>query len=458
MEIIGSIKNYPARILAVWYLALIGVGAALLMLPACQKAGAEPLSVLDVIFTSTSASCVTGLVVRSTGNDLSGLGQLVVLLLIQVGGIGIMTFTSYIIFSLGRSASLRDRAVFATTHGTENMVNLEVLLRQTLLITLIVESFGFVIFGIRNLVAGMPFGEALWHALFHTISAFCNAGFALQDNSLISYQGDIVVNLTLMTMIVVGGIGFPVILDLMRNWNGTWLSRWERLTLHSKLMLIGTITLISAGAVSFLILEWGQSLRMMPFGKRVMVSLFHSVTCRTAGFNSVDLASLTNATLFVSVLLMMVGGGAGSTAGGFKVSTLAILVLRSWNSLRGRDKVNAFRRTIPSQTVSKAIVTAMLFSVIAIIALTVLLAFEQSQRPHAKSQGLFLDAAFEIISALGTVGLSTGLTSNLSSVGRVTVIVLMYIGRLGPITVFAALSQNEQRSTIEYCSEEPLIG
>jgi trk system potassium uptake protein TrkH len=261
-----------------------------------------------------------------------------------------------------------------------------------------------------------------------------------------------------MILIITGGIGFPVILDLARNSNGSWPSRWERLTLHSKLMLGGTAVLIALGMISFLVLEWEDALTGMPYWKRPLVALFHSVTCRTAGFNSVDLSSLTNATLFVSILLMMIGAGPGSTAGGIKVTTLAILALRAWASLCGRERVNLFRRTIPRETVIKAIVTAMLFSAIAVVSLTILLAFEQSGQPHVESKGLFLDATFEVVSALGTVGLSTGFTETLSGAGRVIIILLMFIGRLGPITMFAALSRSEQREPIEFSSEEPLIG
>jgi trk system potassium uptake protein TrkH len=223
-------------------------------------------------------------------------------------------------------------------------------------------------------------------------------------------------------------------------------------------MLIGTVMLLAFGMGSFLVLEWRGTLSEVPYWKRPLVALFHSVTCRTAGFNTVDMARLTNATLFTSILLMMIGAGPGSTAGGFKVSTLGILALRAWASLRGREKINVFRRTIPRDAVIMAMVTAMLFAAVATIALTVLLAFEQSQQPHIESKGLFLDAAFEVISALGTVGLSTGLTGGLNNAGRVIIMLLMFIGRLGPITVFAALSRSEQREAVEFSNEEPLVG
>ena len=288
MEFIGSIRNYPARLLATWYLILIALGSAALLHPRCRAADAAPWTLLESVFTSTSATCVTGLVVRSTANDLSWLGQAVVLSLIQVGGIGIMTITSYVILTLGKPASVRDRAVLAATLGADGTVDIRLILQKTLFVTLLVEAIGFLILAIRNLFAGMPLGEALWNGLFLAISAFSNAGFALHDDSLVPQQGDTVVNLTIMSLVLLGGIGFPVLLDLGANWRGDWRSRWERLTLHSKLMLIGTIALLAIGAISFLILEWGDSLRELPFWKRLLVAMFHSVTCRTAGFNTVE--------------------------------------------------------------------------------------------------------------------------------------------------------------------------
>ena len=458
LQLTGTIKSYPARVLAIWHVGIILLGTALLWQPICLASGANPVTLIDAVFTSTSATCVTGLVVRSTPHDFSFIGQVVILLLIQIGGVGVMTLTSYVILSMGRPASLRDRAVLVATMGADHKVDLESILRQTLIVTAVLEAIGFAILAVHNLVAGMPWQQGIWEALFHSVSAFCNAGFALHDDSLMRYEGNIVVNLTLMGLVVMGGLGFPVILDLRRNFVGPARKGWQGLTLHSKLMLLGTGVLIAIGTLSFLMLEWGTALHDMEIWKRPLVAMFHSVSCRTAGFNTVQVAGLTNAMLFVSVLLMLVGAGPGSTAGGFKVSTLAILVLRAWTSLRGRDRVNIFRRTIPAETVTKAIVTAVLFAATAVAALTILLAFEQSREPHVNSKGMFLDAVFEVTSALATVGLSTGMTENLSHAGKLIITILMFIGRLGPITVFTALSKGEQREPIEYSNEEPLIG
>jgi trk system potassium uptake protein TrkH len=301
---------------------------------------------------------------------------------------------------------------------------------------------------------------ALWHAVFHSVSAFCNAGFSLNDDSLMSYQGDPLVNLTIMALVIGGGLGYPVLIDLSRNGHGPWSSRWERLMLHTKIMLVGTASLLLLGTMSVLLLEGDGVLAGMPMGRRLLVATFQSVTCRTAGFNTIEIRGLTNATLFASMLLMVVGAGPCSTGGGFKVSTLSVLVLRAWSTFRGNRRVNVGKRTLPQQVSDRAGTTALLFVAVSIVALTGLLVVEQSEAPHTQVQsaGLFLDATFEVISALGTVGLSTGMTPNLTSTGRLFLVVLMFVGRLGPITVFAAVSREPRSASFEYASEEVFIG
>ncbi|PQO27175.1 TrkH family potassium uptake protein [Blastopirellula marina] len=457
-QLTGSIVKYPARNLVVWYLALILIGTVLLTLPICRGAGAAAISRLDACFTATSASCVTGLAVRSTPDDFNFLGQLVILILIQIGGIGIMTITTYTLFNLGSQPSLRARAILTETLGASDDADLKWILRHVLMVTAVSEGAGFLILLVRNLYLYDSFLTSAWHALFHSISAFCNAGFALHNDSLVRFQGDIVVNLTISALIVVGGIGFPVMLDLNKNWRKGVLEGWASLHIHSKFMLIGTTVLLLGGFVGTLMLEWDGVLADMPLWKKLIVSGFHSVTCRTAGFNTIELASLTNATLFISMLLMLIGAGPCSTGGGFKVSTVMVMAVHAWKTFHGMTRLNFARRTIPELVTQQATATALLFTVIAIGALTTLLVFEQSSVPHPKSQGLFLDAAFEVVSALGTVGLSTGFTASLSTAGKMIIIVLMFLGRLGPISVFVALSRTKRQTPVEYPKEEPLIG
>jgi trk system potassium uptake protein TrkH len=455
----GSLVKYPARVSLAWYLGLIALGALLLLHPLCRMQDKAPIEPLEAIFTATSATCVTGLTVRSTGFDFSPIGQIVILGLIQIGGIGIMTVTTLLTFQIRGRAGLRERQIVAETLGAENERDLRPLVRQVIVWSVSIEAVGFVILAIRNLFdSDLSLGDALWHALFHSVSAFCNAGFGLFDDNLMRYQGDFVVNFTIGTLIILGGIGFPVMADVRRNWHGEWNDRWKRLLVHSKVMLIGTAFLILAGMLTFLVIEWRGVLENRPWWEKGLISFFSSVTCRTAGFNTVEIGSLTNATLFTMIMLMLIGAGPCSTGGGFKVSTFMTLVLNAWSMFRGDARINIFRRTIAPQMVSKAIATMLIFFVVVTVALTLMLAMEHRQLPHNQSQGLFLEVFFEVASALGTVGLSTGLTPTLGTGGRIVIAVLMFLGRLGPISVLLAISHSQREQSIEFPYESPLIG
>jgi trk system potassium uptake protein TrkH len=457
LQFIGSIKQHPARVSLAWYAATITIGAFLLMHPWSSADPRHRITTLDAVFTATSATCVTGLAVRSTGGDYSWFGQLVILTLIQVGGIGIMTVTTYLAFQLGGRLGLRQRAIITETLGADDHADVRWVLGRVLRVTLLFEGVGAWLLFVRFVFDLAP-GDALWHAVFHSVSAFCNAGFALHDDSFVRYQGDWLVNLTLMLLIILGGIGYPVLNDLNRNWRDSGRDRWDALSLHSKLMLTGTGVLLMLGAVSFLVLEWDGVLAGLSLPRRLLVACFHSTTCRTAGFNTIDVSALTSAMLFLSILLMAVGAGPCSAAGGFKVSTLAVLVLRVWTSFRGQRQIHVSRRMISETAVARAIATAFAFTAVAILSLTVLLAVAPVDRPHSAAGSDFMDKAFEVVSALGTVGLSTGITANLNGPAQIVLILLMFIGRLGPVSAFIALSRSERRQAIEYAQEEPLIG
>lgn len=457
IQVTGAISKYPARVSVLWFMVLIAAGTIVLALPVCRDEESAAIRLIDAFFTAASASCVTGLAVRSTGNDFSLLGQIAILTMIQVGGIGIMTITTLVTLQIGRRGGLRDRAVLAESLGAQADVDLRWVLRRVVLLTCAFEVAGFVVLFCYNLFE-LPVGDAAWHALFHSVSAFCNAGFALADDSLSGYRASPIVNVTICTLIICGGIGFPVMLDLQRNRRGTWREMWFRFHLHTKVMLIGTAVLLTLGTVLFAVLEWDGTLAPMPLGEKLLVSFFQSVTCRTAGFNTVPITGLTNATLFIMVLLMLIGAGPCSTAGGFKVSTLSALGMHAWSAFRGNVVTSAFRRTIPEAVFIRANATAMLFLVVAASGLTVLLSFEQSHVGSSEAKGMYLEAAFEVASALGTVGLSTGLTPNLTDAGKVVIILLMFMGRLGPISVFAALSWQRRDKHLTYPYEEPLVG
>ena len=456
-KFVGRVSRYPARSLFVWYVLLIVCGGVLLSRPICASSDATPISAVDAVFTATSASCVTGLAVRSTGNDFSFLGQFVILALIQLGGIGIITVTTYVTLSWRGRESVRHRATMAETLGAGGAEDMRVLLREVLALTLLFEGAGFVLLFLRFLFY-MPWTEALWFAAFHSISAYCNAGFGLWNDSLTRYQGDLAVNLTVMALIILGGIGYPVLRDLYRNWKRPAGLRWRRLQLHTKLVLVGTVLLIVLGAVAIAALEWGNVLSDKPAGERVLIALFHSVSARTAGFNTVDVGQLTNATLFVLVLLMYVGASPGSAGGGFKVSTFMVLALHAWSKLRGRRSVRIFGRNLPGDVVSHATATVLLFAFIGTVGLCLLLVIEEADIPHHRSAGEFLDALFEVVSAQATVGLSTGFTEDLSTAGKWLVTLLMFIGRLGPITLVAILTLEQRRELLKYPDEPVLIG
>ena len=451
----GSLVGYPARVSFAAYMLTILLGGFVLTLPACRQPGRPPVSFVDGVFTATSACCVTGLTVRSTRHDFSPLGQGVILFLIQLGGLGIMTITTLVAFQIGGQATLRQRAVIADTLGIKSGRDLRWVTFGVLFTVLLAEAIGVVALCWASWGSDSP-AAVLWTSVFHSVSAFCNAGFALHDQNLIPDAGNVAVNLTICSLIIVGGIGFPVIFDIFSR-----LRRrepfWERLHTQSKMMLIGTAGLLAFGAVSFWALEWEEALVREPLVTKLLMGLFHSTTCRTAGFNTVDYGALSSATLFLAVILMAIGAGPCSTAGGFKVSTFMTLSVSAWSNFRGLKHANFFRRTIPAAAVERAAATSLLFVAVAIAALVALLVVE-TRGPSAARPRWFLEALFECTSALGTVGLSTGITAGLTDPGKLVLVALMLVGRLGPITAAVALSRQRRGYQFQYPEEEPLVG
>lgn len=485
-KLAGSLVRYPARVTTTWFSLLILLGTALLASPLSWQDANQPISILDAAFTSTSAVCVTGLSVRSTGHDFSFFGQVVILGLIQLGGIGIMTVTTFLLSSMAGRSGLRQRAIVAETLGAGEKSDLNRILKHVFFTTMWIEGAGILLLWVRFLFEFPPL-EALWFAVFHAISAFCNAGFGLKDNNLMDYQGDIVVNGTICCLIILGGIGFPVITELWLRFRSKSPLAWDNLHIHTKITLVGTAVMLVGGYVSFLILEWNGVLKNKSIIEMILIPMFHSVSCRTAGFNTIDLGTLSNASLFLSILWMFVGAGACSTAGGVKVSTAMMLVLHAYSRFQGKTIVSIFRRTIPQDSIDRAMASVMLFLAVAAFALTSLMVVEQSNvlsriplddtvfeseesseagssintpRPSEthEEKEMFLRAMFEVSSALGTVGLSVNFTSTLSPIGRCIIILLMFLGRLGPVSVFAAVSRTGRESKIHYAHEEPLVG
>ena len=454
-QLTGPLTSYPARVSFTAYVLTILAGGFLLTLPVARRSDRPPVTIVDGMFTATSACCVTGLTVRSTLNDFSPFGQGVILTLIQLGGLGIMTITTLASFQIGGQATMRQRAVIADTLGIKSGRDLRWVAGAVLLTVLIAEFLGFGMMCWATWTAGSA-REVIWRALFHSVSAFCNAGFSLGDDSLSRYAGNPWIHFVICSLVIVGGIGFPVIFDIVSRVQQP-RDFWQRLSIQTKLMLIGTASLLAFGALSFWLLEWDEALAREPLGTRILMGLFHSTTCRTAGFNTVDYAALASPTLFLTIILMAIGAGPCSTGGGFKVSTFMTLGVSSWASFRGLPRANVFRRTIPATAVRRATATALLFGSVAIVALVALLTVE-SRGLVASRPRWFLEALFECISALATVGLSTGITASLSDPGKFVLMALMLIGRLGPITAAVALGRQRQPYQPEYLEEEPLVG
>jgi len=440
----------PARILVVSFMAVISIGTFLLRLPLATNG--PGLSFVDALFTATSATCVTGLVVTDTGSTFSPFGQIVILVLIQLGGLGLMTFSTFFVYLLGRKLSLGGRELLQHTFSQLPIMTVKKLLRAIFLTTVVVETTGAVVLTLRFWL-DMPLGRAFYFGVFHAISAFCNAGFSLMADSMIGYQGDVVVNVMLMVLIVIGGVGFIVISEIgFRPDRGL-----SRLSLHSRLVIYSSATLIAVGFVFFFIMETNNVMAPMSYKSQFLTALFQSITARTAGFNTVDIGALANSTLFLLCILMFVGASPGSCGGGIKTTTFAILVSQIRSSFKSQEDVNILYRRVPAEVISKAISVSFFSAMIIVVFTIALLSTELAGLSHQASRGLFLEILFEVTSAFGTVGLSTGMTSQLSQAGRVLIILLMFVGRMGPVTIAMAVG-NRERVSYKYAEENIMVG
>jgi trk system potassium uptake protein TrkH len=441
----------PTRIFALSFAAVILTGGIFLWFPFSATKG--NLRFVDALFTSTSAVCVTGLVVVDTGKDLSTLGQVVTLFLIQIGGLGIITFSTVFFVLMGRGISFKGREIVQSTFIHTPTRNFFVILKSVLWFTFVIEALGTFFLFIRFLF-DFPLGVAFYHAIYHAISAFNNAGFSLNSDSLVRYQGDLIVNLTMMGLIVHGSIGFVVQYEVLSRFKKVQ----KKLSVHSKIVLITTAILILAGSILFFVFERNHILKDLPILNQILASIFQSVTPRTAGFNTVDIGFLTNATILLMLILMFIGASPGSTGGGVKTTSAALLILLMWNRLRGNLEVNIFNRTIPREIVSRSIsiIFAAAFSV-AIIT-SVLLVVGRGNLPPLESRHFFVEYLFEAVSAFGTVGLSMGATPRLNDVQKLAITLLMFAGRVGPLTLAFSLSRSSGGKTLTYADEGVMVG
>jgi trk system potassium uptake protein TrkH len=451
----------PTHKIILSFLLVIFVGTLLLHLP--LSSGKEKKVHLRLcLFTATSAVCVTGLTINDTGKDFSLFGQVIILILIQVGGLGILTFSNWLVISLkGQSRSLETRFLLSESHGSLPHIRPIQLLRQIVWYTLLCEGLGTLLLFTR-FIQEFSISHALWQALFHSIAAFCNAGFSLFTNNLMNYRGDVIINLTIMGLIILGGLGFVVMSDLTLYYQSARAGlRRKHVSFHTKVVLWTTLWLLIGFAAIFMMLEWENTMHGFSLKDRLLASFFLSVTPRTAGFNTVDTGLLSNTTLSLEIFLMGVGAAPGSTGGGIKVSTFAVLVALIVSRSRGRQRVELRGRTIPMSVLSKAIAVGAAYTLFTILG-TMLIEFLEARHLAAINddfaRGLFLKHLFEVVSALGTVGLSTGITASLAGSSQILLVFVMLIGRLGPLLLAESLVGSKKPVRYSLPEDVVLVG
>lgn len=470
-DLLESLEREAARSLSFWrrltapqifvgsFLGLVLAGTAMLSLLPGIYTG-EGLSFIDALFTATSAVCVTGLTVVDTATYFTPLGQGVLLLLIQLGGLGILSLTTLLIMAIGGRLSLRSEQLAGSSEAVPHLTPGR-LVGTLVAYTVVTEAVGALLlylfwlprFGIE---------DALWPAVFHAISAFCNAGFSIFSDNLVGFSGNVPTLLVVGALVVIGGLGSVVLAELKPRF-ALRRRRTEpraRLSVHTRLVLTTTTVLLVGGTVLFLVFEWNNALAGRSIGARLAEALFLAITPRTAGFNTAHYALLTPGSLFLTIGLMMIGGSPGSTAGGLKTTTVALLVLLAYARIRGHEHSGAFRRTIPDATSQRAV--GLIVAIMAMLggAILLLLITEFGAQPYSETGSGFMQLTFEAVSAFNTVGLSTGITPSLSTPGKIIIVLLMFIGRVGPLTFVASMIVAERRSDarIRHSTEDVIIG
>ncbi len=458
----------PTRTLIASFLVLIIGGAGLLCLP--KASTGERASFVDALFTATSATCVTGLIVRDTGKDFSLMGQLIILFLIQLGGLGIVMFGAVFALLLGQALSLRESVAMQDLLSARTLSRIGNMIAFIFIGTLLIEAIGAVsIFGMWNDIPGWTgdVHKQWYYSIFHSISAFCNAGFSLFSNSFISYNKGWGVYAVICPLIILGGLGFSVLYDLAsivverinRFFKKSFLARYRfsmeaptRMRLQTKIVLSTSAFLIVLGALAILLFERYAGSYETDSHTGVLGALFQSVTARTAGFNTIDISALSASSKFVLILLMFIGGSPGSTAGGIKTVTLAVVIMTVYATLRKREEVEMFKRSIRVVVVGRAVTVTLLF-VAVLFGASLALSITENANGFTMS-----DIMFEAGSALGTVGLTTGITPYLTTAGKLIIIATMLIGRLGPLTLLAALTFNLKPAQYNYPDEAIIVG
>lgn len=441
-------KISPLRIIAVGFLLIILTGAVLLTLPISSRSG-NSTGFINALFTATSATCVTGLIVFDTAMYWSSFGQIVILTLIQVGGLGFITVMSLFWLLSGQRITLRDRVLLSTAIGQESLAGIVRVVKLVLKVTFITEGIGALVLCIK-FIPQFGFANGLYKGIFHSVSAFCNAGFDVMGrdygefDNLSHYIGSPLVSLTICSLIFLGGLGFVVWNDIIKN------RRFSRLSLHSRLVIKLSLFLVFVGAAAIFFFEYNNTATIgnQNLGTKMLASLFQSVTTRTAGFNTMPQGTMTQASKFFSSILMFIGGSPGSTAGGIKTATFGVLIFAVVSIFRGHTEVNISGRKIPTQIIMQSI-TIITVALTAVSAGIIILSFNETQP--------LIDLAFEVVSAFATVGLSTGITGGLSAISKLTLISLMFLGRVGIMTLGISLVRKVSVN-IKYPEEKIIVG
>lgn len=445
-------KMEPTQIMVIGFAIVILIGAILLSMPISTQNG-ESIGFLDALFTSTSAVCVTGLIAVDTSTYWSFFGQLIIITLIQIGGLGFMTVTTLFSLIIKKRINLKERLLIQESLNQIDLSGLVKLTRYILLTTFFIEGTGALLlstvfipqFGILN---------GIWYSIFHAISAFCNAGFDLMGvvsgpfSSLTYYVNNFTITITISLLIILGGIGFPVILDVIRN------KKLSKLTIHSKVVLFSTIVLIAFGMLFILLLEYNNpnTLGKLGFGGKILASLFQSITIRTAGFNTIDLAAMRESSIFVMIILMFIGASPASTGGGIKTTTIATLILTVKSFILEKQDIEVCKRRISETTVKKSL-GIFLIGITIVVMGTLIISITDPDFS-------LLEVEFEVVSAIATVGLSIGGSPNLSVLGKIFIMLFMFMGRVGSLTIFMALASRGVKNNppIRYPEGKIIVG
>ncbi|WZL74501.1 TrkH family potassium uptake protein [Clostridiaceae bacterium 35-E11] len=445
---IDKFKLNPAQILALGFASVILIGAILLSLPLASKNG-HSVGFINAFFTATSAVCVTGLVVVDTATHWTVFGQTVIILLIQIGGLGFMTMVTLIALVFGKRITLRERLVMQEALNQFNISGIVRLTQSILVMTFAIEGIGAILLSLKFIpIYGVSKG--IGFGIFHAISAFCNAGFDLIGDfrSLTPFVNDALINIVICALIVTGGLGFTVILDVVHK------RKFTKLSLHSKIVLYITGILIILGFIMVFAIEYSNpdTLGKLTLKGKVLSSMFHSITPRTAGFNTLPTDKLTTATLFMTIVWMFIGGSSGSTAGGIKTTTAGVLVWTIISVIKGKEDTEVFKKRIPRDIVNRSLAVIGIAMAL-IILVTMILSITETNFS-------FIEIFFEVTSAFGTVGLSLGITTKLSWIGKIVISLTMFAGRVGPFTVALALARQQQKKKglIKYPEEKIIVG